>query len=257
MSASKRKTQGSAMATEDRLGRLLERLSSDPEALAAERQSLPQSAEARLQFLLREIDETVLPRHLDLLAGGKRVARLTVSNRRLIDIDTPGRASASDDPQAMAEVFAETLTKLARIAGDISLQVTRRTALPSHPEAACSVHTLEQLLGIEPSHIPFERLCRQIEAKALSQLVWANGSDTLTGAPEWVPALRDIATRYRAMHSKPRKAPRIRPMRTEGIAVPLSDDLIIAIVSLAENGLAAVLPRAEGLALIAAWQHPA
>lgn len=257
MSASKRKTQGKTVATEDQLSRLLDRLSSAPESLAAERQSLPQSADSRLQFLLREIDETVLPRHLDLLASGHRVARLTVSNRRLIDIDTPGRAAPPEDPQAMAELFAESLTKLARMAGDMALQVTRRTALPSHPEAACSVHTLEQLLGIEPSHIPFERLCRQIEAKALSQLAWTNGSEAATGAPEWAPALRDIAARYRAMHSKPRKAPRIRPMRTEGIVLPLSDDLIVAIVSLAENGLAAVLPRAEGLALIAAWQHPA
>ena len=95
----------------NRRAELLQRLKTDPTLLAAEHRFLPQGVGARLAMLLREIDEIVLPRVVRLNAGSRDVARLIVSQRRLISVDMPGRAAVPLQTDSLADAMVGRLLK--------------------------------------------------------------------------------------------------------------------------------------------------
>ncbi|MEO6301163.1 MAG: hypothetical protein ABIV25_16020 [Paracoccaceae bacterium] len=256
MSAVEKEAQGSGGDAGNTRGELLARLSTDPRKLAIERRSLPATVEDRLSAILTEIDEIVLPRQLHLYSAAREVARLTVSHRRLISIEMPGRLAASKDSSGLADLFAARLVEIAEMPGALSLTASHRPTPPNQPETACSVAALNQALAFATTQNAFDRLLRQVAPYASARLVWSekNPQGQHTGPPEWSGQLRNFTETYRAMGRDRRSATRVTSSRTEGVAIPLNDDVIVMIASLEKKGFAAILPRSVGLDLISAWQ---
>ena len=135
------------------------------------------------------------------------------------------------------------------------MTILRRQSVPKHAEPACSVATLRSALSGATVHGAFD--CQQRQATALSHalLLWSdpNPQINVSGAAEWAEPLSSLVLDYRATGRGSRAASRIGPVRTQGIAIPIDDSLIVVIASLDSRGFAAVLPRKAGLDMIEAW----
>lgn len=242
--------------TGNRRGELLARLSTDPRSLATRLQLLPSTVEARLSAFLTEIDEIVLPRVLHLHSGSRQVASLTVSHRRLIGIDMPGRSAVPGDAKDLPDLFAARLVEIAETRGDFLLTVGRRPSHPNHAETACSVAALNQALALATTQNAFDRLLSQAGTQSIAQLVWS-GTGTqpqFSGAPDWAVPLQRFANNYRAMATDHPADARVGPLRTEGLVIPLTAGRVLVIASLESRGFAVVLARQIGLELVASWQ---
>lgn len=235
---------------------LLARLAASPHQLAAAHAALPGTPEARIEALLDEIDETVLPRVLHVTSGPREVARLIVSHRRLIGIETQDRPKPKPDPDALAQVFAGRLAQIAQWRGELSLSVSPRSAPPGRAGRACSVAAIRQALALPPPENACDRLQRLVEAEAVARLHWSGNSPQaqFSGTQAWRATLQTIAANYLKMQSQTRATARAGPQRAEGLLIPIGFDLGIVVASVDRQGFAAVLSRQTGLDLIAAWQ---
>lgn len=253
--AEKMSAEGRGVAG-NRSGDILMRLAADARALAAERRLLPRGVEARLAFLLREIDETVLPRLMRLFCAGREVARLTVSQRSLIALDMPGRPSMPEDAADLVDICAPRLIELANLRSDLSLKVERRPAQPSRALAACSVPALTLAVALTSSQSAYDRLLRQAEARSFARLMWseANPAAQFAGAPEWKALLATVADSYRGLRQAQGSGARFAPSQLDGLAVPVSEDKLLVMASVQGKGFAVILPSQSGLDMIAAWQ---
>lgn len=256
MSAAEKATPEGRGGTGKRSGDLLARFAADARTLAAERRLLPAGAEARLGFLLREIDENMLPRLMRLFCAGREVARLTVSQRSLIALDMPGRPAMPEDAADLVDICAPRLIELANLRGDLSLQVERRPAQPSRALAACSVPSLTLAVALSSSQSAYDRLLRQAEARSFARLSWseANPAAQFAGAPEWKALLATVADAHRGLRQAQGSGARFAPSQLDGLAVPVSEDKLLVIASVQGKGFAVILPSQSGLDMIAAWQ---
>ena len=239
-----------------RRAELLHRLKTEPNLLAAERRFLPASVGARLAALLREVDEIVLPRVLRLNSGSRDVARLIVSQRRLISVEMPGRAPIAHQTDSLADAMVGRLVEIAETRGELSLTIGRRTSVPNHAETACSVAALRAALANAATRNGFEHQLRHASAQSSAQVLWSDGSSQthFSGAPEWEAPLRALVERYRAL-GKSHPAARVSPQRTEGVVIPVDAQRVVVIASVETKGFAVVLPRKAGLELVAAWPY--
>lgn len=256
MTAAEKIVRSAGREGTDRAKALLLRLASEPRHLVAERSALPDTVPARLAVLLDEIDGIVLPRRLHVRSGPRDLARLIVSHRRLVSLEMPGRATPTAETPDLAGAFAARLVEITEWRGDLSLAVTRRPAAPGRAEVACSVEALRQVLDVAMTESAFDRLLRLVDGQALARLRWtAKGAQVqFSGTPALRTTLHAIASNCMKMWAQSRADARTGPVRTEGLFLPLSDDLGIVVASLQKQGFAAILPRQAGLDLIAAWQ---
>jgi hypothetical protein len=218
---------------------------------------LPAAPAARLEALLTEIDETVLPRVLVVEAGGRDLARLIVSHRRLISIDLPGRPAPACDADSLAGILAARLVEVAGAAGLLALSIARRSATPGHAEIACSPAALRAALHQRLRESPLDRLIRLAGSHVLASLTWseASGPGQFVGPPAWDQRLLQMAAPFRQRRAALRREARIGRAAAEGLLLPLGADLVLLFADLDGQGVAAVLPRPVGLALVAAWQQ--
>ncbi len=235
---------------------LLARLQAEPAALAAERRALPTSVQTRLAALLIEIDEIVLPRRLHLMSGPRDVARLTVSHRRLIAVDLPGRTQPVTDTGNLPQLLASRLLEIAEMRCPLALVTRRRTAPPTQAEDACSVATLAEALALATTQNAFDRLLRHMGPASVARLLWSQTrpEGQFSGAPERAALLQAFAQAFRDMGQGHHPRARVGPLRTEGIAIPMAQGQVLILAALDKTGFAAILPRQAGLDAIAAWQ---
>ncbi len=235
---------------------ILQRLAGAPEALAHGKGPLPDEADARLTSLLAEIDETVLPRLLHLTAGGAQLACLIVSQRRLIDVQMPGRPAAPNDSDTLAPLLAARLIELVQHRGALTLSATRRTEMPTQAETAVSVAALSQALTSATTQTAFQRLLTLADAQSTALLVWSptTAQPQYKGPRDWLPQLAAFAGRFQTMERQNPADGRVGAVRTQGVAIPVSKEQLLLMASLEKNGFAAILPIPAGLKLIASWQ---
>ena len=235
---------------------LLARLSAPPHQLAAERRTLPQGREERLQALLTEIDEIVLPRVLHLESGAQDVARLVISNRRLIDIELPGQSALPNDSGSLPHLLATRLNVIAQSRGTLLVIVGRRSNQPTQAEAACSVASLRQALALTATQTGYDQLQRRVEAQSIALTQWdlAVASARFTGPEGWKKPLQTLAERFAEMGRHPQADARVGPQGTQGAAIPIAGKQILIMASLEKRGFVAILPYEVGLKAIADWQ---
>lgn len=249
--------QGSKAAAADRRHALLMRLAAPPAALAGARRSVPPGRAARLDWFLAEIDGIVLPRVLHLTTAGRDLARLVVSQRRLVTIEMPGRLAGPSDAAVQAQALAARLTEIAETRGEIAARLDRRAAPPGHAEIACSVASLRQALDPSGRVSSFDRLLSMAEAVALARLRWVEDSPQawFSGAADWQAVLQAAAERLLTRRKEGRSPPRAGIPKVEGLLIPLGTDLALILATQGKQGFAAVLTRQAGLELIAGWQR--
>jgi hypothetical protein len=256
MSALEQETYSAMSESDDRRSEILARLGTDPRQLGVERRSFPQGVAARLAAMLKEIDETVLPRVLCLTSNRGEVARLTVSHRRLIAVDLPGRPFAPRDTDTLPDLMAARLVEIAETRTDLVLTIARRASVPDHAETACSVLALTKSLETATPQNAFDRLLDQASARCQARLLWSatNAQMHFSGAEDWKVPLQTLVANFRAMGRDRQVDARVGPLRTEGVAIPVDADRVVVIAVHDKKGFAVVLPREAGLAMIAAWQ---
>lgn len=112
-----------------------------------------QGFDAAFLGILSEIDETMLARQLSVESDRQVVAVLTVSNRRLIAIDSPhlamhDRKAPASDPKAAASWFVECLNVLFESSKTVSVRVAGRSPSVSGSKLSCSPQMLADAAGI-------------------------------------------------------------------------------------------------------------
>lgn len=131
-----------------RLADLLHRLAqTGPDVMAGE------PGVMNLRLMLREIDETVLPRELSVFDGQRLLARLKVSNRRLVDLIVVGDDAQDRDlePDAAERVFARQLAELAGRGKHLQVRVTARAPEFGQTGISCSAARLATAAGLDAS----------------------------------------------------------------------------------------------------------
>ena len=238
------------------LDRLLCRFSTSAQQLAAEYEKLPDSPDSRLRNLLAEIDETVLSRCVTLRAADKTVARLTISNRRLVAIDMSDKATPQAQSQSIADHFAECLVAIAMISAPLSVTADRRPAQSDSLESTCSVSALKSALGQDAGQSAFEQFAQVIAPQAIARVSWSASAahPDFSGKPDWQDLLEAYAREFRNRGKGGRSGTHFEPDETEGVVIPLSPDLALVIAGVADQGIAAVLSQTAGFEAIAAWQ---
>jgi hypothetical protein len=240
------------------------RLAATPGQLAAERHAVPDAQHARLLTILREIDETVLPRCVDLCIDRNPVARLTISQRRLVRLELARRGALRADPSVMVRVLADALSALSALPGSMSMVVRRRAVATPSPETACSVAQLRLALAVDlqgqgtaQEAAGLDRLAETLERTAQATCRWTSGQAPLAfaGAPEWTEQLARAADRFRQRSDGGPDNRRFGAQRTQGLAVPLGEGLLLVLAGQGNGGLAAVMPETDGMAAIAHWQR--
>jgi hypothetical protein len=127
-----------------------------------------------LVSLLREVDETVLPRVLELETDSGAQARLAVSNRRLCSVGVSGEAEEIAGPEDAAQVF---LSRLRRFLGNSQwVKVRRHRSIGAEGEeaASCSALHLARCGGIPLAQLGYaaglDGLLQAVSAMALTWL---------------------------------------------------------------------------------------
>lgn len=128
-----------------RLRAVLERLVGYDAAAGNGRPAGPADGAGALAALLREIDETVLARELALTAATGGVARLAISNRRLVSLRIDGDPDPDDpppDPYSAARHYVRLLRQFLKDAVTVEFALARIGFDPDLPGARCSARNL-------------------------------------------------------------------------------------------------------------------
>ncbi|MEO8242396.1 MAG: hypothetical protein ABI832_08780 [bacterium] len=235
---------------------IAQRLAADPRLLATERGVLPDGSDARIAALLKEIDETVLPRVLCIKDAKREIALLVVSHRRLIDVDMPGRAALPRESDTLPTRLANRLAEVAARPGAVSLSITRRPSHSNHAEAAVSVQVLSQALVGSKTRERFELLCQLVSDHRIAHVAWSESSPQMSfsGPKDWSPTLMTMAQDYRSTTSNHNSKTRLGLRQTEGVAFQVGPQHIVMIARFEQSGFLALLPQDKGLEALEAWQ---
>lgn len=216
-------------------------------------------ATSNMLKILREIDETVLPRYLTVFDGDTAVARLLVSNRRLMEVDVEGEAdtAAVADPEAAARVFARRLRHVAGQCQQLDIRVTGRDLITGHSGISCSAAQLAAVAGLSaPGAARQDRMNRFLErvkplVKAWVQTGTHSGEEAEGGDTDLAERLRNLS---RDGYGQVRRG-RVSPGRPDCAVLPLSG---IESLVCASDGDARVLALVSGGAaadILAAWSE--
>lgn len=131
---------------DDRLASQLTRLGAAiPRANSGLRRLSAPDTRGLLANLLREVDETILPRRMAVETDGRVVAHLNVAARRVLQLDLPGRqVSAPDQITAMftGQLQAALTGTTKTDATELTLRITRLTPDPNAANTGCSARKL-------------------------------------------------------------------------------------------------------------------
>ncbi|SEL90461.1 hypothetical protein SAMN05443999_109120 [Roseovarius azorensis] len=239
-----------------RLDDVLRRFATPADRLVRKRGTLPDDPRSRLKALLREIDETVLPRRIELHVNGKRLAHLSVFNRRLASVEIAARSAPVPQGGIIASDFAERLAEIAATRGTLTCVTARQPDQQQPAEFTCSVGRLRAMLGFDAQLCEIDRLTEIMRPIAIARLSWTGepAQRDFSGDKIWRPLLEDHARRFHSQAGG-RKLDRLpRAGQAEGIAIPLSSEQLLMVACLADRGMAAILPHDAGLKAIVFWQ---
>ena len=244
---------GPDLGQHDDLARRIGRLALLPADLVAERKNTLRRPADTLAALLREIDETVLPRDIALEAGGKTVARLAVSGRCVHGIASGINASA--DLTLTLEEAVAALLDLALTQGELKLHITRATQDADATSPKFSACALRDAMGRIEGVDPIELLEKYVMPRAQSLLVWhQNAGEPAFSGDESVHTMLESCMAEMRKLRDPAAAKDFRAEKTTGFAFEHGDQALVIVGASDARGVAAVLPKEAGLKAIETWQ---
>lgn len=236
---------------------MMDRFATRPDVLASERRMLPKTARARLDRLLQEIDETVLPRRFRVQCKNTPDVELVVANRRLVAITARASRQATAHPlKPSAEAFGEALLDLAKRARALTKAPHRQGTREVGTENSFTAAALRQTLGLDVWCGGTEALAGRLNVHAKAQLTWDAGSKKLQfkGDTVWKPCLRHHAALLTQQMNMSRPSSFATPRDVVGLAAPISHSEILISAYDGSKGVAVISPRDAGLAAISEWQ---
>jgi len=142
----------SIVTTDDRdsaLKQALARFATDASCLSVEKKDALAGRADLLHSLLREIDETILPRRLTLYFDHQVVAELTVSHRRLLSLDLTGASSPAGNQTSIAQIYAQRLRQLVLSNTGTGFRITRQPCETGIESESCSAKLLMDTLAAQ------------------------------------------------------------------------------------------------------------
>lgn len=234
---------------------LLDRFAAPVEVRLGPDHPLPAAPAERLTEVLREIDETVLPRRLTLLADGQEIGNLNISNRRLVGLSGANDAADEAETDLDAAGCAALLLNLCMYKGALTWCMSHRPPDYQDSSINCSAEQLRTALAIAPDRDDISRLSDLAKSQALSMLHWEDAKSVgkSSGATELHDLLQGYRTAFQAATSC-EGTPKFEDRRTKGHVVELAADLSLLIAQSNERGCAFILPTKDALRTIASWQ---
>ncbi|NCQ23298.1 MAG: hypothetical protein GW798_02515 [Roseovarius sp.] len=239
-----------------RLDGLLRRFATPAGRLARRSATLPDDPRARLDALLQEIDEIMLPRRIELRIDGKTLAHLSAYSRRLASVEIVARPGSRPTGETIASDFADRLLEIAATPGTLTCRSARHQNRPRANDSTCSVGALKAALGFDVQRSEIVRLTEIMTPIAIAKLDWVGdpGQGQFSGEGAWRQMLEQHALIFLGRAGRKTFNRQAGAGRAEGIAIPLSAETIIVLARLSDRGLAAILPYEAGLKAIAFWQ---
>ncbi len=240
-----------------RLSAVLERLSTQPDALSRERTSLPVDPRERLEALLREIDEIVLPRTLRVQANGTDIAALHVSNRRLSRLK---HANAGEERRSEADTDANDLAmqllEIAKTATSIRVEPVQTDQPETEDISSVSVSALRVALGLDRQVCEIDQLAQLIEPDAEATLDWTRdySDPSFSGDNIWRARMEACAKHVVKTAGSNSDVADLKQSDTIGLAIDISDGKVLILACNAQKGTCFIAPRSEGLEAISNWQ---
>ncbi len=232
-----------------RLKHLLERLAREKTPGRAQCRQPVQGHPELMAAVLREIDETVLPRQITLRSDANAVAHLLVSNRRLMGLTSPGQDATGNsppaqDPEAAAAWYVAQLNRLFADCRKGSCQVTARINAAMGSRISCSPQMLAQAAGLEwggPASDPAPDT--RVEDLQQLALAWLQRQSTTETGRAGQDALIDLLQKTDAARAgSGSRASKFRGGRTAFSLLRISASLAIAVLEDRDKTLLAVIP---------------
>lgn len=213
-----------------------------------------------IERLMREIDETILPRRLGLFSGGDQVAVVTVSNRRLLDLEIDGHkvdpgADTDSSPETFARIHAQALKVLSVRSGSLTLRVIGRAPQALASGASCLAHHLAAFRDTACLVNRLETFLEHVHPRSRGWILRIADAEDTRNAPE-----REVFQRLTilAQNVSTRNGSRERcgnvnwsgPLCT---SFRMSDDMRALIASEGNDWLIAALPEREVSSAMARW----
>ncbi len=209
---------------------------------------------AALRLILREIDETVLPRYLTVYDSDRPLARLVVSNRRLFALECEGNVATEvpSDPPAAARVFVQGLRNLAATATILRIRTSGRALEIGHSGVSCSASHLAAAAGLSENGGDADRLDAFVDQVKPFCHGWTRcgAQDNRTGGDS---ELADHLIGLSETGYGLTKSSRVAPARPECAVVPLPEDVSLVVAADGRRRLIAVIPTETASEVLSVW----
>ena len=217
----------------------------------------PGCAPVPMSLIAREINETVLPRRIEVLNGSRVIARLLVSNRRLYALETEDGADPADpaDPQEAASIFALTLQKLTHGLDDVRFRPLAEEFDKADYPTSCAARALAMAAGVP---LGDRSTLKGLEPfrDALAPLTRAWLLDTASDG-EHTGGDGELVSRLQAVRSEMQTARKSRfDTRAASCTIlPVAEGRAILIAAAGKQHFFAVIGQDDMQAVISAWQR--
>ncbi|OUS36579.1 hypothetical protein A9Q94_08825 [Rhodobacterales bacterium 56_14_T64] len=252
-------TAESIITVDDRDGALkqvLARFAADASCLLAEKQDAFEGRADLMHSLLREIDETILPRQLTLYFDQRAVAELTVSHRRLLSLDLSGVSSPAGNQTSIAQIYAQRLRQLVLSNKGAGFRITRQPCEISAESESCSARLLMETLTTQQDQGRLRSLMSSIGTDA-EAWVFQDGSTAKTesfGPDDQIQRLTDLANSDAVARQKRRPTPQVPDQAPSCMVLTMSPNMRV-IVACDRNEILLLTLSVQNLdAALQAWR---
>lgn len=251
-------TPGPNDKAEQRLRKVLKRLCAERTALSAERNTPAENGLGLVRRVIDEIDETILPRRIDIVAGDQVVGRMIASHRRLIALDTAHPAPESNaTPEGMARAHVETLVQIGDSHPQASLCCRGRIENVATDSQSCSVEQLAACTVADDRTEPLERFLGEIEDRAQGW-IRLGGRTTILGSggsQDLVVRLADLGQLVAEKRMYKGSLSRLKRNEPTCSILPFSRTLRAVVASDSDDYVIAVLHHEDVTGTLADWQR--
>ncbi|WP_371224871.1 hypothetical protein [Roseovarius sp. 2305UL8-3] len=246
--------------TAHRLRNAMERLTTPRETFRDESKVASPDFKELVQCLVREIDETVLPRRLALFSGGHAIATMIASNRRLLELEIDGRKIGTDlgqdaSPETVASAYAQALKALSARSGPLVLRMIDRAPQAATGSLACSARHLTEFSETPYFKNRLRAFLKEIHAATQGWIFRTGNGETIAHDPDQevfkrLTLLEQKVSSEAACRNGHRRLD--RPNR-QCVAFFISDDVQAMVVSDGNDLLIAALPNPDTRRAMEQW----